>query len=116
MPGRPSASYDPNGAIFAVCFSTKNTIQLYDMRHYDKVRSLSSLLVMSVIGCAQAPFLAVNVEDSVLYRTGQGHRPPVPTSCRFSNDGKRILLGTAGNVHYIVDSFKCTIQARLEGA
>lgn len=37
------------------------------------------------------------------------------TSLKFSNDGKRLLIGTAGNVHYVVDAFSGDLVARLEG-
>ena len=33
----------------------------------------------------------------------------------FSNDGQSILLGTAGEVHYVLDAFTGNTKARLVG-
>ena len=43
--------------------------------------------------------------------------PPKPTftSIAFSNNGNYILVGTASNVHYVLDAFKLSILRRLVG-
>lgn len=38
------------------------------------------------------------------------------TSLKFSNDGKWILLGTSGEIAYVIDSFEYKVVARLQGA
>lgn len=37
------------------------------------------------------------------------------TSLKFSNDGSKLLVCTAGDVHYVLDAFTGDILARLEG-
>jgi len=37
------------------------------------------------------------------------------TSLAFSSNGKFLLVGTAGNVHYVLDAFDGTLLIRLEG-
>jgi COMPASS component SWD2 len=38
---------------------------------------------------------------------------PEFTKLEFSNDGKSILIGTTGGVHYILDAFAGAMKARL---
>jgi len=93
----PCVSYDPTGAVFAVMLNLKSAILMYDIRNYDK-----------------APFLSESLKDPVLFRKSFPPVLPSYTSCRFSNDGKQLLIGTAGKVHYVLDSFSGGILARLE--
>lgn len=93
--GRPCVAYDPSSGIFAIALNIDGGwISLYDIKNYDK-----------------EPFETISLRDPMLSRDRQ--RSPVYTSVKFSNDGKWILVGTAGDVHYVVDSFKNTIVARL---
>jgi COMPASS component SWD2 len=64
----------------------------------------------------QAAFLTENINDPVLNRISFPPKLPIYTSSKFSNDGKWILIGTSGRTHYVLDSFNCSIVARLEGA
>lgn len=38
---------------------------------------------------------------------------PEFSKLEFSNDGKSILIGTTGGVHYILDAFGGSIKSRL---
>lgn len=54
------------------------------------------------------------IVDEILERKTFPARDPIYTSLAFSNDGKWLLLGTAGDVHYLIDSYEGTVVARLE--
>lgn len=70
---------------------------LYDISQFDK-----------------QPFLCVHIDDPVLCKRTYPPRTPIYTSVSFSNDGKWLLVGTSGDVHYVLDSFEGTVVARLE--
>ena len=70
---------------------------MYDVKQFDK-----------------QPFLCVHVEDPILPSRAFPPRTPVMTSLSFSNDGKWLLVGTSGDVHYVLDSFDGGVLARLE--
>jgi COMPASS component SWD2 len=95
--GHPCVAYDPSGFVFAVGLNLRCTILLYDIKNFDK-----------------QPFLNIQINDPVLSDRAYPPRVPILTSLAFSNDGKWILVGTGGDVHYVVDSFDGHIVARLE--
>ncbi|KNE64715.1 hypothetical protein AMAG_10066 [Allomyces macrogynus ATCC 38327] len=76
-------------------------ISLFDMRQFDA-----------------GAFERQPLFDPTFQYTPRGPPPRLPqiTSAKFSPDGNRILVTTAGDVHYIVDSFKTDeTQARIGG-
>ncbi|GAA5997512.1 WD-repeat containing protein SWD2 [Rhodotorula paludigena] len=95
--GHPCVAYDPSGAVFAVVLNLRSTVMLYDIRNFDK-----------------QPFLCIHIEDPILSQRSFPPRTPVYTSVSFSNDGKWLLVGTSGDVHYVLDSFDGNLLARLE--
>lgn len=97
--GNPCVAYDPSGSVFGVALNLRSTLLLYDLKNFDKM-----------------PFLSVQIEDPVLAQRTFPPRLPVYTSLSFSNDGKWVLIGTSGDVHYVVDAFEGGVVARLEGA
>lgn len=60
------------------------------------------------------PFLNVSLEDPILAQRTFPARIPIYTSLAFSNDGKHLLVGTSGDVHYVVDAWEGKVVARLE--
>lgn len=92
--GQSSIAYDPASDIFAVTLNIKPSIQLYDLRSYDK-----------------QPFQVIYLDDPVRFL--ERKLPALLTSTKFSNDGKWILVGTSSDVHYVVDAFSFLIIARL---
>ncbi|KAL8279850.1 hypothetical protein RQP46_007700 [Phenoliferia psychrophenolica] len=95
--GTPCVAYEPSGLVFAVLLNLRSTLLLYDLKNFDK-----------------QPFISVVLEDPILAQRSFPPRVPIYTSLAFSNDGKWILVGTSGDVHYIVDGFYGKIVARLE--
>jgi COMPASS component SWD2 len=70
---------------------------LYDLRNYDK-----------------EPFDTFRIQDDdYLQRLSYPPRMPEFSKLEFSNDGKSILVGTQGGVHYILDAFRGEMKARL---
>lgn len=98
MAAIPSVTYDPSGMIFAVTLNLLNTTLLYDIRKLDA-----------------EPFGEIVINDPSLAKISWPPRVPVSTSVKFSNDGNHILIGTSGNVHYVVHSYDYKVLARLEG-
>ncbi|CAH7677265.1 WD40-repeat-containing domain protein [Phakopsora pachyrhizi] len=97
--GQPCVAYDPSGMVFAIALNMKQTILLYDLREFDS-----------------EPFIARHIEDPVLSRVSYPPPPPhIFTSLKFSNDGSKLLVGTAGDTHYVLDAFNGDVLARLEG-
>ncbi|XP_072025757.1 WD repeat-containing protein 82-like isoform X2 [Amphiura filiformis] len=78
LQGRPVASFDPDGLIFA-CGINSEMVKLYDLRSYDK-----------------GPFTTFKLQQD---------RDCDWTSLKFSNDGKKILISTNGAVIRLVDAF-----------
>ncbi|KPV72992.1 uncharacterized protein RHOBADRAFT_55238 [Rhodotorula graminis WP1] len=95
--GHPCVAYDPTGAVFAVVLNLRSTVMLYDVKNFDK-----------------QPFFTTHIDDPILRDRSFPARTPVYTSVRFSNDGKWLLVGTSGDVHYVLDSFDGNVMARLE--
>lgn len=63
----------------------------------------------------QVAFLCRQVRDPELARRSTPPRQPIWTSISFSNNGDFILIGTSGDVHYVLDAFTLYLHARLEG-
>jgi COMPASS component SWD2 len=70
---------------------------LYDLRNYDK-----------------EPFSIFPLaDDAYLQNLSYPPRMPDFNKLEFSNDGKSILVGTTGGVHYILDAFHGAVKGRL---
>ncbi|EST05540.1 WD40 repeat [Kalmanozyma brasiliensis GHG001] len=99
--GHPVVAYDPTGKVFAVAINERSAVLLYDIRKFD-----------------QMPFLVVHLDDSVaLSRVSMPPRVPIITSLTFNSDSQYLLLGTSGDVHYVIDTFSDggQVVARLIG-
>lgn len=99
--GHPVVAYDPTGKVFAVAINERSAVLLYDVRKFD-----------------QMPFLVVHLDDSAaLSKVSMPPRIPIITSLTFTNDSQYLLLGTSGDVHYVVDTFSegGPVVARLIG-
>jgi COMPASS component SWD2 len=70
---------------------------LYDLRNYDK--EPFSIFPLS--------------DDTYLQNLSYPPRMPEFSKLEFSNDGKSILVGTTGGVHYILDAFQGAMKGRL---
>ena len=78
MPGRPVASFDPEGLIFAVGINSE-VIKLYDLKSFDK-----------------GPFTTFKMQQE---------KDCVWTDLKFSSDGKLILISTDGGIIRLIDAF-----------
>ncbi|KAJ8046554.1 WD repeat-containing protein 82 [Holothuria leucospilota] len=78
LQGRPVASFDPEGLVFA-CGLNSEMIKLYDLRSFDK-----------------GPFTTFKLPQD---------RDCDWTSLKFSADGKKILITTNGPVIRLIDAF-----------
>jgi len=97
--GHPVVAYDPSGAVFAVALNERNAILLYDIKKFD-----------------QSPFLTITIDDTAaLSQVSMPPRIPMITHLSFNQSGQYILVGTAGDVHYVVDSFSGDLLYRLVG-
>ncbi|WFD36963.1 hypothetical protein MCUN1_003855 [Malassezia cuniculi] len=97
--GHPVVAYDPSAVVFAIGLNERSVILLYDIRKFE-----------------QNPFLTINIDDTAaLSQVSMPPRVPVITSLRFNQTGQYILVGTAGDVHYVVDSFSGKVVFRLIG-
>lgn len=101
LQGHPVVAYDPTGRVFAVAINERSAVLLYDVRKFD-----------------QMPFLRVDLDDSAaLSRVSMPPRIPIITSLTFTPDSQYLLLGTSGDVHYVIDTFEQggPVVARLIG-
>jgi COMPASS component SWD2 len=73
-------------------------ILLYDMKNFDK-----------------EPFATFTIKDPALDKISYPPRHPIITSMSFSTNGKWLLVGTAGDAHYVMDAFDGRTLAKLEG-
>nr|CAB3267731.1 WD repeat-containing protein 82-like [Phallusia mammillata] len=78
IPGRPIASFDPEGLIFAAGINSE-MIKLYDLRSFDK-----------------GPFTTFRLQQD---------KDCDWTGLKFSSDGKLILISTNGTVVRLIDAF-----------
>ncbi|KAG8907163.1 member of Set1p complex, histone methyl transferase [Tulasnella sp. 403] len=98
LPSSPIVAYDSQGIVFAVAINTFQRILLYDLKNFDK-----------------EPFLTVELSDPHLDKISFPPRKPFMTSMSFSTNSKWILIGTSGDVHYVIDAYDGFLLARLEG-
>ncbi|KAJ1307556.1 hypothetical protein OPQ81_001653 [Rhizoctonia solani] len=98
LPAPPVVAYDSTGVVFAVAINQYSRILLYDMSNFDK-----------------EPFKTIHLDDAQLAKISYPPRIPVMTSMSFSTNGKWLLVGTAGEVHYVLDAFDGDLLCRLEG-
>lgn len=84
--------------VFAVGLNHYSKILLYDTANFDK-----------------EPFQTIAVEDTALTKISFPARPLTMTSLEFSTNGKYLLVGTSGGVHYIMDAYDGYMLARLSG-
>ncbi|KAG8950522.1 member of Set1p complex, histone methyl transferase [Tulasnella sp. 419] len=98
LPAPPLVAYDCSGLVFAVGINTYQKILLYDIKNFDK-----------------EPFLTITINDTALSKISYPPRVPCMTSMSFSANGKWLLVGTAGDMHYVLDAFDGTLLAKLEG-
>ena len=75
-----------------------NRINLYDFNNFDK-----------------APFLTIELSDPSLADISFPPKAPFMTSLSFSANAQYLLVGTAGNAHYVLDAYDGDMIAKLEG-
>ncbi|KAI9849560.1 MAG: member of Set1p complex, histone methyl transferase [Thelocarpon superellum] len=87
-------AYDPSATVLAVASGGTSSVLLYDVRHYDKT-----------------PFAVFDLQsdEMELYPNGVGRA--AWTKLEFSNDGKSLLIATAGNGHILLDAFDGRMRA-----
>ena len=108
-------AYDPSASVFAIASPPTQSILLYDLRQYERPPFATFDL-----RAAEARFAGFSSSGS---STTNGHsngasNPPSKnanntnnwTSMHFSNDGKVVLLGTAGAGHYVLDAFDGSLK------
>ena len=61
------------------------------------------------------PFATFSIQDPALSKISYPPRHPIITSMSFSTNGKWLLVGTAGDAHYVMDAFDGRTLAKLEG-
>ncbi|KAI9671372.1 MAG: member of Set1p complex, histone methyl transferase [Alyxoria varia] len=102
------AVYDPTATVIAIACPLAQYVLLYDVRNYDK-----------------GPFAVFDVKDmETKYRAqesggagGNGNtnttvKPPNDwTILQFSNDGQKLLIGTNGPGHFVLDAFSGSLLA-----
>ncbi|KAG0355201.1 member of Set1p complex, histone methyl transferase [Gamsiella multidivaricata] len=96
--GRPAIAFDPSGLVFAVALGCN--LRLYDVKIFD-----------------QGPFDSAMIGQSLgIDPTSDLPTAVIPTQLEFSSDGKHILVTSAGDAHYIVDSYQpISTRFRLVG-
>lgn len=87
------ATYDPSASVIAIASPPTQSILLYDLRNFDK-----------------PPFQTFDLQpfESRFNPQGAGSRRRGEsnwTKLEFSNDGRHMLIGTAGEGHYVLDAF-----------
>lgn len=100
IPAPTLACWDPTGAVFVVASQLTGHISLYDVRTFDR-----------------KPFATFHLsDDAFLSKFTYPPRMPDWSRVEVSNDGKLILVATAGEAHYVVDAFSGALFARLVGS
>ncbi|UZJ55282.1 hypothetical protein CBS101457_004602 [Exobasidium rhododendri] len=88
LQGHPLIAFSPEGTVFAIALNELSVILLYDLRNFTNI-----------------PFMQIQLNDTAYHSTKSfPPRIPVITSLTFSPGGVCLLVGTAGDVHYIIDS------------
>ena len=83
------SAYDPTATVIAIASPAAQTILLYDARNYDK-----------------PPFATFDLREiEEKMRGGMDISAPDWTVLSFSNDGNKLLVGTNGGGHYLLDAF-----------
>lgn len=95
--GATLTAYDPSATVIAIASQSTQSVLLYDLQNFDKPPF--------------ATFDLLDIENA--HRDPQQPRNAAWTGLEFSNDGKYILLGTAGAGHYLIDAFDGTLRAYL---
>ncbi|KAF2396846.1 WD repeat-containing protein-like protein [Trichodelitschia bisporula] len=82
------AAYDPSASVMAIASPPTQSILLYDVRMFDK-----------------APFSSFDLADleKRFNPPGKGRNW---SKIEFSNDGKNLLVATAGQGHFVLDAFE----------
>ncbi|PWN24270.1 WD40 repeat-like protein [Microstroma glucosiphilum] len=99
--GHPTVAYDPSGEVFALGLSERMAVLLYARKEF-----------------TTAPFLVLEIEDDAyLSRISMPPRPANITSLVFSPaaESGHLLVGTAGDQHYILDTWSNAYKWRLVG-
>ncbi|KDN53649.1 WD40 repeat-like protein [Tilletiaria anomala UBC 951] len=91
--GHPLVAWDPMGVVLVIAFPEVGSICLYDVKKLQN-----------------KPFQNIKV-----FPDKAGGATPRITSIQFCNHGEYMLVGTAGNVHYVYDSFGGKRLFRLIG-
>src|ERR1700749_1400646 len=97
-PTAPIVAYETSGAVFAVALNGYNRINLYDFNNFDK-----------------APFLTIELLDPGLADISFPPKAPFMTRLMFSSNAQYLLVGTAGDAHYILDAYDGDMIVKLEG-
>lgn len=96
--GATLTAYDPSATVIAIASPATQTILLYDLRNFDR-----------------PPFATFDLLAAE-QRVARSHGQPQAqgwTTLEFSNNGKWLLLGTAGPGHYLLDAFEGEVKAYL---
>lgn len=82
-------AYDPGASVIAIASPPAQTVLLYDLKNFDK-----------------PPFATFDLLETEKRFAARGQKPGEGwTGLEFSNNGKYILLTTAGAGHYLLDAF-----------
>lgn len=99
--GHPTVAFDPSGEVFALGISERMTVLLYNASSF-----------------SSPPFMTIEIEDNRYLSTiSMPPRQAVVTSLQFSPAAAsgHLLVGTAGDQHYIVDTWENNYKWRLVG-
>lgn len=93
--GAASVTYNPDSTVFAIATNIDATVLLYDRKLF-----------------TEKPFVAIKIPENLMRPDELRHI--LFTSVNFSTDGLYLVLGTGGEISYVVDTFDGTLVARLE--
>lgn len=99
--GHPTVAFDPSGEVLALGISERMTVLLYARNSFNA-----------------PPFMSIEIEDSqYLSRVSMPPRQAVLTSLQFSPAASsgHLLVGTAGDQHYVLDTWENNYKWRLVG-
>ncbi|CAO1625498.1 unnamed protein product [Sympodiomycopsis kandeliae] len=99
--GHPTVAFDPSGEVFALGISERMSVLLYARNQF-----------------TAAPFMVIAIEDDVyLSKISMPPRPAIVTSLSFSpaSTSGHLLVGTAGDQHYVLDTWNNAYKWRLVG-